>query len=48
MLSSQSVSVAGIYLLDSLDELTLWVGAHATPAFLEALFGSRYQSHSER
>ena len=41
MLSSQSVSVAAIYLLDDgLGELTLWVGAHATPAFLEALFGS--------
>lgn len=40
MLSSRSMSVASIYLLDALHELTLWVGAHSAPSFLESLFGT--------
>jgi len=34
------VSASSVLLVDSLDELTLWVGAQAAPSFLERLFGA--------
>jgi len=37
---ASDVSAGSVLLLDTLHELTLWVGAHASPAFLEQLFGT--------
>ena len=34
------VSPSSVLLLDTLQELSLWVGAQASPAFLEQLFGT--------
>ena len=34
------ISPAGVYVLDACDELVVWVGQHASPAFLTALFGT--------
>ena len=34
------ISPAGVYVLDSLLETTVWVGQHAAPSFLKALFGT--------
>eukprot|EP00964_Phaeocystis_antarctica_P141343 scaffold106363_cov45-Phaeocystis_antarctica.AAC.1 len=40
MPSGAVVAQDGVYLLDSLEQLVLWVGAQAHPAFLEGLFGT--------
>ena len=40
MPSSAAVAQDGVYLLDSLEQLVLWVGAQAHPTFLEGLFGT--------
>ena len=40
MLRGSDVSPAGVYLLDGLDEQVLWVGQHAAPPFLNAIFGT--------
>ena len=40
MPSRAAVAQDGVYLLDSLEQLVLWVGAQAHPAFLEGLFGT--------
>ena len=40
MPSGAAVAQDGVYLLDSLEQLVLWVGAQAHPAFLEGLFGT--------
>ncbi|KAL1528558.1 hypothetical protein AB1Y20_009901 [Prymnesium parvum] len=40
MAVSNGISVAGVYVLDALHDLTLWVGSQAAPSFLEALFGT--------
>ena len=34
------ISPAGVYLLDTATEQILWVGYHAAPPFLEAVFGT--------
>lgn len=35
-----SIKADGIYLLDSGEQLVVWVGAQATPSFVQALFGT--------
>ena len=40
MPAPSDISADGVYLLDGVLELVLWVGAHASPAFKVALFGS--------
>jgi len=40
MLRGVEVSASGVYLLDGLLEQVLWVGHHASPTFLKALFGT--------
>lgn len=40
MARGSEISAAGVYLLDAGVELTLWVGYHASPAFLHDVFGT--------
>ena len=40
MPSGAAVAQDGVYLLDSLEQLVLWVGAQAHPTFLKGLFGT--------
>ena len=40
MPSGAAVAQDGVYLLDALEHLVLWVGAQAHPSFLEGLFGT--------
>ena len=40
MLKGAEVSPAGVYLLDGGNELVLWVGMHASPTFLQSIFGT--------
>ena len=40
MPNGAAISQEGVYLLDGLDTLVLWVGAQAAPAFLEGVFGT--------
>jgi len=40
MPSASEVSQEGIYLLDCLQELVIWVGAQASPSFVKELFGT--------
>tara|TARA_B110001452_G_scaffold109986_1_gene91241 strand:+ start:312 stop:1751 length:1440 start_codon:yes stop_codon:yes gene_type:complete len=35
-----SIKADGVYLLDSTESLVLWVGAQASPSFVQALFGT--------
>jgi hypothetical protein len=37
---ASDVSAGSVLLLDTLHELTLWIGEHASPVFLEQLFGT--------
>lgn len=39
MARSSDISPMGVYLLDGVLDLTIWIGAQASPTFLRALFG---------
>jgi len=41
MPAQSEIASDGIYLLDTLQELVLWVGSQSAPSFVEALFGTK-------
>jgi len=47
MARPSSVSPAGVFVVDGLSELVLWVGAHSAPPFLESIFGTSRPSDGQ-
>ena len=48
MPSAAEIQPGGVYLLDAPSEHVLWVGAHASPSFVEALFGTARPTDASR